>query len=51
MNNSRKMRDELLVGIGIKAKDMTLKGDIVADNDSIRKFAVDFIKRWYSRTD
>ena len=48
MNNSRKMRDELLVGIGIKAKDMTLKGDIVADNDSIRKFAVDFINRWYS---
>lgn len=51
MNNSRKMRDELLVGIGIKAKDMTLKGDILADNDSIRKFAVDFINRWYSRTD
>ena len=51
MNNSRKMRDELLVGIGIKAKDMTLKGDIVADNDSIRKFAVDFISQWYSRTD
>ena len=48
MNNSRKMRDELLVGIGIKAKDMTLKGDIVADNDSIRKFAVNFINQWYS---
>ena len=48
MNNSRKMRDELLVSIGIKAKDMILKGDIVADNDSIRKFAVDFIDRWYS---
>ena len=46
--SSRKMRDELLVGIGIKAKDMILKGDIVADNDSIRKFAVDFIDRWYS---
>lgn len=45
--NSRKMRDELLVGIGIKAKDMILKGDIVADNDSIRKFAVGFIDRWY----
>ena len=45
--NSRKMRDELLVGIGIKAKNMILKGDIIADDDSIRKFAVSFIDRWY----
>lgn len=41
------MRDELLVGIGIKAKNMILKGDIIADDDSIRKFAVSFIDRWY----
>lgn len=46
--SSRKMRDELLVSIGIKAKDMVLKSDIVADNDSIRKFAVNFINQWYS---
>ena len=45
--NSRKMRDELLVGIGIKAKNMILKGDIVTDDDTIRKFAVGFIDRWY----
>ena len=51
MNNSRKIRDELLVSIGIKAKDMMSKGDIVADNDSIRKFAVDFINKWYSSTE
>lgn len=49
--SSRNMRDELLVSIGIKAKDMVLKRDIVADNDSIRKFAVNFINQWYSRTD
>ena len=45
--SSRNMRDELLVSIGIKAKDMVLKRDIVADNDSIRKFAVNFINQWY----
>ena len=46
--SSRNMRDELLVSIVTKAKDMVLKSDIAADNDSIRKFAVNFINQWYS---
>ncbi len=50
MNNSRKMRDMQLVSIVTKAKDMITKGDIVASNDDVSRFAVNFIDTWYEET-
>ena len=47
MNNSRKLRDSLLVSIVTKAKDMVMNGDISASNYDINKFAVNFIEQWY----